>query len=245
MDFEIYLPTNASAAERRAALADLANWEDLAGIEIAVVMPNPTPRPDNHALVETLGGDPRWIACCQVNPHDADAVEQVRQAVTELGCRMLKLMPAIYNASPTSPASRRLLDVARELGIAVNIHSGGNNSSPLEIGAAARRYPEVPIIMDHMGYRNESHHAIVAAEDNPNIYLGTTIASFEPSHIERAIKAVGDERVIFGSNLPILYPDLAMEAIRRANFGREAEALIFGENLARVLGSGGQGVSDR
>jgi hypothetical protein len=236
MDFEIYLPTNASAAERQAALADLAMWEDKAGIEIAVVMPNPTPKPDNHALVETLGNDPRWIPCCQVNPNDADAVDQVRHAVTALGCRMLKLMPSIYNAPPTGPAARALLEVARELGIAVNIHSGGNNSSPLEIGAAARRFPEVPIIMDHMGYRNEAHHAVVAAEDNPNIYLGTTIASFEPSHIERAIKAVGVERIIFGSNLPILYPDLAMEAIRRAKFGQEAEALIFGENLARVLG---------
>jgi hypothetical protein len=237
MDFEIYLPTNESAEGRRAALADLAYWEDKAGIELAVVMPNPTPRPDNRALIETLGGDPRWIACAQVNPNDADAEAQVREAVA-LGCRMLKLMPAIYNASPCGPAATRLMALARELGIAVNIHSGGNNSGPLEIGAAARRFPEVPIIMDHMGYRNEAFHAILAAEDNANVYLGTTIASFEPSHIGRAIEAVGVERVIFGSNLPILYPDLAMEAIRRAKFGQAAEEMIFGGNLARLLGIG-------
>jgi hypothetical protein len=235
MDFEIYLPTNAGAEERRAALADLARWEDLAGIEIAVVMPNPTPRPDNRALVDTLGGDRRWIACAQVNPNDPGAVAEVRQAVTEWGCRMLKIMPAIYNAPPCGPAVRPLMDLARELGIAVNIHSGGNNSNPLEIGALARRYPEVPIVMDHMGYRNEGHHAILAAEDNPNLYLGTTIAAFEPSFIKRAMDAVGPERIIFGSNLPLLYPDLAMEAIRRANFGAAVEALIFGENLARLL----------
>ena len=235
MDFEIYLPTNASAEERRAALADLAKWEDLAGIELAVVMPNPTPRPDNRALIETLGGDPRWIPCAQVNPNDADAVDELRQAVVEGGCRMLKLMPAIYNAPPCGPASRALLDVARELGIAVNIHSTGNNSSPLEIGAAAKRYPEIAFIMDHMGYRNDGRYAVLAAEDNPNLYLGTTIASFEPSSIRAAIDAVGPERIIFGSNLPLLWPDLAMEAIRRGNFGREVEALIFGENLARVL----------
>lgn len=235
MDFEIYLPTDVGAEERQAALANLARWEDLAGIEIAVVMPNPTPKPDNRALVETLGGDRRWIACAQVNPHDPDAVAEVRQAVTEWGCRMLKIMPAIYNAPPCGPAVRRLMDLARELGIAVNIHSGGNNSNPLEIGALARRYPEVPIVMDHMGYRNEGHYAILAAEDNSNLYLGTTIAAFEPSFVKRAIDAVGPERIIFGSNLPLLYPDLAMEAIRRANFGATVEALIFGENLARLL----------
>jgi hypothetical protein len=29
---------------------------------------------------------------------------------------------------------------------------------------------------------------------------------------------------------------LAVESLRRAHFGAEAEALIFGENLARLLG---------
>jgi predicted TIM-barrel fold metal-dependent hydrolase len=236
MDFEIYLPTNDGPEQRRAALADLAKWEDLAGIEYAVVMPNPTPRPDNQALIETLAGDRRWIPCAQVNPNDADAVAQVRQAVTAGGCRMLKIMPAIYGAPPCGPASRALMEVARELGIAVNIHSGGVHSGPLEIGAVARRYPEVPIIMDHMGYRNDGHHAILAAEDNPNVYLGTTIAAHEPAFVERAIQAVGPERVIFGSNLPLLYPDLAMEAIRRWKLGATVEALIFGDNLARLLG---------
>ncbi len=235
MDFEIYLPSEASAAERRDALADLAHWEDKAGIAMAVVMPAPTPAPNNRALIETLAGDPRWIPCAQVNPHAPGAVAEVRRAVTEDGCRMLKVMPALYNAPPLGASVRALMDLARELGIPVNIHSTGVNGDPLEIGAIAHRYPDVPIIMDHMGYRNDGRAAIAAAEDNPNIVLGTTIASFEPSFVATAIAAVGAERIIFGSNLPSCYPDLAMEALRRGNFGQEAEALIFGGNLARML----------
>jgi predicted TIM-barrel fold metal-dependent hydrolase len=237
MDFEIYLPTEIGADERRAALEELTRWEDKAGIEMAVVMPSPTPHPSNRALADTLEGNPRWIACAQVNPqHGERAVAEFRQAVTEFGCRMLKIMPAIYNTPPTSPNARALMDVARELGVAVNIHSTGNNGDPLEIGALARRYPEVPIIMDHMGYRNDGRAAILAAQDNPNIFLGTTIAAFEPSFIATAIREVGAERIIFGSNLPNCYPDLAVESIRRGNFGAEAEALILGGNLARMLG---------
>ena len=41
MDFEVYLPTNAPAEERTAALADLLRAEDAAGIQYAVVMPTP------------------------------------------------------------------------------------------------------------------------------------------------------------------------------------------------------------
>jgi len=237
MDFEIYLPTEVGADERKAALENLIRWEDKAGIEMAVVMPVPSPHPSNKALAETLGGDPRWILCAQVNPqHGESAVAEFRQAVTEFGCRMLKIMPAIYNTPPTSPNALALMDVARDLGVSVNIHSTGNNGEPLEIGALARRYPDVPISMDHMGYRNDGRQAILAAQDNPNIYLGTTIAAFEPSFIATAIHEVGADRIIFGSNLPNCYPDLAVESIRRGNFGGEIEALILGGNLARMLG---------
>ena len=43
---------------------------------------------------------------------------------------------------------------------------------------------------------------------------------------------VGPERVIVGSNLPLA-------VLRRARLGVEIEALIFGGNLARLLGIAG------
>ena len=128
------------------------------------------------------------------------------------------------------------MSLARELGMVVNIHSGSEISHPLAIGALCRRFPDVTVLMDHMGYREWGGDAIEAARDNPNLYLGTTIASFEPSSIERAVRAIGAERVVYGSNWPALYSDLAVEAIRRHKFGAEAEELILGGNLARILG---------
>ena len=46
-----------------------------------------------------------------------------------------------------------------------------------------------------------------------NVYLGTTIAAFEPVTIERAMRELGPERIVYGSNWPNLYSDLAVEAI--------------------------------
>jgi predicted TIM-barrel fold metal-dependent hydrolase len=90
--------------------------------------------------------------------------------------------------------------------------------------------------MDHMGYREWTADAIEAARDNPNLYLGTTIASFEPITIAHAVRELGPERIVYGSNWPNLYSDLAVEAIRRQRLGQEAEELILGGNLARILG---------
>jgi len=163
------------------------------------------------------------------------ALENLTHWEDRAGVEMAVVMPALYNAPPLGAAVRALMDLARELHIPVNIHSTGNNGDPLEIGAIAHRYPDVPIIMDHMGYRNDARAAIAAAEDNPNIFLGTTIASFEPGYVGAAMQIVGPERIIFGSNLPSCYPDLALESLRRGNFGADAESLIFGGNLARML----------
>jgi predicted TIM-barrel fold metal-dependent hydrolase len=144
-------------------------------------------------------------------------------------------MPAIYHVNLTGPLATRLLELARELGLVVNIHSGSEISHPLAIGALARRFPDVTVLMDHMGYREWTSDAIEAARDNPNLYLGTTIAAFEPSVVERAIRELGPERIVYGSNWPNCYSDLAVEALRRARFGAAAEELLFGGNLARIL----------
>jgi predicted TIM-barrel fold metal-dependent hydrolase len=237
IDFEVYLNTNASAPERDAALAELFQNEDAAGIEYAVVMPSPTPKPDNRALYETAGRERRAILCCQVNPNDGvAALQEIKQAATDWGMRVLKIMPAIYQVHLTGATAQTLMTIAREHGLVVNIHSGSEISHPLAIGALCRRFPDVTVLMDHMGYREWVSDAIEAARDNPNLYLGTTIASFEPTTVERAVRELGPQRVIYGSNWPNLYSDLAVEAIRRQKLGSDVEELIFGGNLARILG---------
>jgi hypothetical protein len=128
------------------------------------------------------------------------------------------------------------MQLARELGLVVNIHSGSEISHPLGIGALARRFPDVTVLMDHMGYREWVGDAIEVARDNPNVYLGTTIAAVEPVTVARAVDALGPERVVYGSNWPNLYSDLAVQSLRRYGFDARALELILGGNLARILG---------
>ena len=113
---------------------------------------------------------------------------EIQRAATEWGMRVLKIMPAIYNVRLSSPLASSLMSTARELNLVVNIHSGSEISHPLAIGALCRRFPDVPVLMDHMGYREWTGDAIEVARDNPNVYLGTTIAAVEPVTVERAVR---------------------------------------------------------
>ena len=227
-DFEAYLGPGGS-------LADLLKLEDDAGIEKVVLMPRIETRPDNALVIDAATRSDRVIPCACVNPNlGQEALDEFERAVRDGGMQGLKLMAPRHGYQISGPVCDPLMEMARSLGIPVTIHSEDTPAHPLEIAELAKRHPEVPIIMDHMGHRYWVDQALQAARACENIYLGTTIASFEPLIIARAAAEVGPEKIVFGSNAPSAYPDLAMQSIRRARLGDRTEELIFGENLARI-----------
>jgi predicted TIM-barrel fold metal-dependent hydrolase len=89
--------------------------------------------------------------------------------------------------------------------------------------------------MDHMGYRYWVAEAIAAAKRAPNIYLATT-AVMEPHFIYMAIKSVGVERIVFGSNGPFVIPKMQVDVIKSLGLAPADEARILGGTLAGLYG---------
>ena len=236
-DFEAYLTTS---------LEDILEVEDEADMDVVVVMPKAELEAKNKELGEILRGNPRTIGCAMINPHKgAAAVSELKAAITEWGLKGMKLMGAIHEFNVDDEITLPLMRTARELGIIVSIHSGPDNCQPARIANIARQFPEVPIVMDHMGFPDNVYDAIEAAEQNSNIYLGTTILRFHrrwadnpdeaiPIEVKEAVERLGPERVVFGSNFPEYRPIQVVRAIQRLELGDEAERLILGGNLARI-----------
>jgi hypothetical protein len=114
------------------------------------------------------------------------------------------------------------------------IHSGTFFAHPLEVGVLAEAFPKVPVLMDHMGYRYHVEEAIAAARRTPNLYLVTT-AVMEPHWIRVAVKELGAQRVIFGSNAPHVYPATQLLVIRQAELAPQDESKVLGENIAGLF----------
>jgi predicted TIM-barrel fold metal-dependent hydrolase len=245
VDFEAYLAFSLTV-ER------LLEMEDEAGIEIAVVMPANNRldgalevQPDNRRVGEAIRGNKRCVGCATINPKlGIENINEQYAIADEYGFGGPKLMAVLHEYEIDDPIVDPVMSMARERGQVASIHSGGGPVHPNKIANVAARFPEVPIIMDHMGYPDDTEDAIRAAEEHPNIYLGTTILRFfrqdpsqaVPTAVAEAVKRVGPERVVWGSNLPE-YPHSALwcrQAIERLKLGDEAERLIFGENLTRL-----------
>ena len=134
-------------------------------------------------MLDGAEGQSRILPGCLVNPTmGPDALEDLENCVRR-GARTVKLMAAGHRYRLDSSAVDPVMDLARSLGITATIHSGSHLSgcAPEYIAHIARNHPEVTIIMDHMGYREWVRSAVQAAQENANIYLGTTlIAAAEP-----------------------------------------------------------------
>jgi predicted TIM-barrel fold metal-dependent hydrolase len=251
VDFEAYLNEEYDGG-KPFDIATLLQMEDEAGIDVAVVMPANAQagtrqtylQPDNQRVADAIRGNRRCIGCATINPTLGDENTQRQLAIMrDNGFGGAKLMAVLHKYNIDDPVVDPVMAALRESGLVASIHSGPDNVHPNRIGNVAKRFPEVPIIMDHMGYPDATEDAIRVAEECPNVYLGTTILRFfkppeaaYPTAVAEAVRRVGPERVVWGSNLPE-YRHSALwcrQAIERLKLGAEAEALIFGANLTRL-----------
>lgn len=246
-DFEAYLNDSFRDENGDLDVEALLALEDEADMDVAVIMPNTQPMPQNAELAEAIRGNPRTLGCALVHPTEPEPVQQVRLAAETWGMRGIKLMPAVHNYDVDADIVRPVVEAAREHGLIVSIHSGPDNCHPNRIGTVAGWIPETPVIMDHMGFPDALDAAIAVAKANRNIALGTTILRFHqrwgtdpdtvvPTEVKTAVDALGPEQIVFGSNLPEYRPIQVINALKRLELSDDAEALIFGGNLARIYG---------
>ena len=204
-----------------------------AGIQAAMTLISGADAANNLTVKHAMEKHPtRIFGMCLVDVRRGKAaVDEFRMTVTECGFKGLK----------HSAESDDLVKTAAELGVPVTIHTGGDSWNQQtkafyeKIAEMAKRYPDLPIIMEHMGYRYSADLAIEQARRYPNLYLGTTIpAAAEPILVKKAVQEVGAEKVVFGSNAPFAVASLGVEGIRRLELGNEDEKLVLGGNFERI-----------
>ena len=180
---------------------------DRNGIDVAVVQPFPG-APDAgavHDAIAALGrAHPgRFFGMASVNPHgDRGAYgAEVERTVRELGFVGVKLHSLGHAVNPKSRDARMVFETAATLSVPVMIHTGNGVpwAEPTMWLSLAREFSATTVIFAHAGAPMFSGPAIAVAEIAPNVVLETSWCA--PHDIGRAIRALGAERVMFGSDL--------------------------------------------
>ena len=256
----VTLPSGISVLEELESTLEMLNPEvlisqmDEAGISRAVLFA--VEAPIVYASNEYVSGlcerwPDRFIGFASVNPLDSKAPGELRRAVKELGLRGLKLHPPLQQFSPDDETVFPIYDAATELNIPVVFHVGTTpfgplcrlrHANPLLIDEVAVRYPDLRIMLTHLGtlWHNE---AFMVVEKNPNVFIDTAAYIYELPQLltKDTITRVGADRFVFGTDYPMPYTDRPhrmkdfVDAIRALKLSPVTERQFFRENFVRLL----------
>lgn len=181
-----------------------------------------------------------FVGFCYLNPGHAEdfTLGEIERCVVKGGMRGIKLWVAV---KATHRCHDPLMRRAQELGAPILYHAwykqteqGKQESTPAEVADLARRFPKVTIVMAHL--TGDAERGVQDIINCPNVLIDTSGGQPEAALVEYAVKRLGAERVIYGSDWPIRDFGVQVHRVRGARITDAQRQTILRSNAERVLG---------
>jgi predicted TIM-barrel fold metal-dependent hydrolase len=173
----------------------------------------------------------------RVNPFDDETVELIGKAVDDWGFKGIKMNPLFNNFLPDSEVVYLVMEAASHHSIPVLIHCGHPPwSLPWSFERLADRFPDVIIIMAHMGHGHIVYinGSLDVAEDHDNIAVDTAGVTMH-SKIKEAVERLGDDRVMYGSDVPFGHPAWEIPKVRTSGLSEEHLQKVLHDNAKEIF----------
>ncbi|MDP3064100.1 MAG: amidohydrolase family protein [Chloroflexota bacterium] len=170
----------------------------------------------------------KLIGFMSVHPDDPKALEEMDRAVHDLGLRGIKLGPNYQNFEPLGRSARRVYGRAQELGLPIVFHQGTSPvrdapiryAHPLLMDEIAMAFPELRIVMAHMGHPWQPD-CIVVVRKHPNVYADVSGGFYRPWSFYGALRLAYEwkvvDKLLFASDWPVTDPRENVTALRNFN----------------------------
>ncbi|MEM2027030.1 MAG: amidohydrolase family protein [Candidatus Bathyarchaeia archaeon] len=207
---------------------------DRHGIKISVVFSLP-----NELTLNAVKKYPeRLIGLVWINPHEGNlALQKIDKAINEWKFRGIKMHPLIDSFLPDQEIVYPIMEKARKYRVPVLFHCGHPPwSLPWHFGNLAEVYPDVTIILGHMGHGHIVYinGSIDVARKHENIILET---SAMPMHrkIKEAVEKIGEDRVIYGSDMPFGHPSFEIRKVEVSGLSERQIEMVLSTNARKIF----------
>jgi len=250
IDADVHISPYSEEGGNRIGVEELLRRMDRAGVDKALTWLQPTYRREidesNEYVCQAMKQHPDRIlgfGWADPNLGVEEAKDTVKKCIYEYSFYGVKLNGAQNSFYVDNPVlSIPVIEEIAKTGRLLAFHVGGDayeHTHPFRVGKIARRFPELQILMVHMGgvaFADLSNAAIEIAQEYPNLTLiGSAVRSIP---ILKAIKTLGSPRVCFGSDTPFELMRVAVakyNALLNGQVSEEDEYNVMAGNMIRLL----------
>jgi predicted TIM-barrel fold metal-dependent hydrolase len=172
-----------------------------------------------------------------------EAVREVRRCVKELGFKAIRVLPWLWEAPPIDRRFYPVYTACCDLGVPFCTQIGHTGplmpsevGRPIYLDQVALDFPELIIVGGHIGYP-WTDEAIAVAIKHENVYIDTSAytARRYPQPLVEFMRGLGRNKVLFGTNYPMITPAKALEHLQELALGDEVQELFLSGNACRIF----------
>jgi len=213
------------------------------------------------ALLPRNGGDPvagnilaarvtgenqellQWVV---VDPLKKETYAQAADMLKLPRCVGIKIHPEEHGYQITR-YGHEIFEFAAENNAVIQTHSGERNSMPEDVVKFADEYPGVKVIISHLGcgWDGDPSHQVRAIQGgrHGNLFTDTSsVQSIKPDLIEWAVREIGAERILFGTDSPLHFAPMQRARIDNAEISDEDKKKILYENALMFFKDTGKNI---
>jgi predicted TIM-barrel fold metal-dependent hydrolase len=148
----------------------------------------------------------------------------------------LKFLPNYHNHALDEEGYLEALEFADKHGLAVLCHTWGDkpHNSMKEVVNVLKRYKKLTFLIGHSA-PGDLDGAIDAVKKYPNAYLDLCDIHRHAGIVEKMVKSVGAERVLFGTDMPWYDPTYCIGSVLYAKITDSDREKIFYQNAKNIL----------
>lgn len=186
--------------------------------------------------VEKIEGLRQWVV---VDPRDPRTYDQADQLLKTPRCVGIKVHPEEHGY-PITEFGDAIFGFAAERGAVVLTHSGEANSLPGDFVGLLNTHRDATLILAHLGHgpNEDPTHQVraIQASRHGNLYTDTSSArSVLPGLIEWAVREVGADRILFGSDTPLYHTANQKARILASDLTDADKQRLLWKNAARLI----------
>jgi predicted TIM-barrel fold metal-dependent hydrolase len=195
--------------------------------------------PDRAVAAYVAQHPEQLIGFLCVDPTQPGWKDELTEGHRDLKLQGIKLLPMYAGFAPNDRRLDYLWDYASRHGLPVLLHTGTTfvAQAPLEftlprlLDDVATRFPDVKIIMAHLGHPYEGE-CVVTIRKHPNVYADCSALHYRPFQLYHSLMLVQEygvwHKVLFGTDYPFTTVAASLEGMRNLN------GMLEGTRLPRL-----------